>query len=239
MPGTIAFVCAMPMELTPLRRKLSLEKTRHGSLDTHSGSLAGIPVVAIVTGMGTQLATKGVEQLLDAMPVERVVVVGITGAIHEETQIGSLILPEAVIDSASGKRHVPDALGAGSPSGTMWTTDEITTDPGVLAGLRANGVVSLDMETAAIAEVCESRNVPWSVFRVISDRATDGSIDDEVFALSNQDGTPNPKAVAAYILKHPGRVPTMARMAKEAKQATERAAEAAIDAVTTLSRSTQ
>jgi len=237
MSGTIAFVCAMPMELTPLRRKLSLEKTRVGSLDAHTGSLAGIPVVAIVTGMGTQLATKGVEQLLDAMPVERVVVVGITGAIHDETPIGALILPEAVIDSASGARHVPDPLGAGSPHGTMWTTDEITTDPDVLAGLRADGVVSLDMETAAIAEVCQRRNIPWSVFRVISDRATDGSIDDEVFALSNQDGTPNPKAVAAYILKHPGRVPTMARMAKEAKQATERAADAAIDAVTTLSGS--
>ena len=77
----------------------------------------------------------------------------------------------------------------------MWTTNGLTTDPDDLAALRAQGVVSLDMETAAIAEVCEARGIPWSVFRAISDRANDGSVDDEVFHLSNQDGTPNQEAI--------------------------------------------
>ena len=101
----------------------------------------------------------------------------------------------------------------------------------VLAGLRADGVISLDMETAAIAEVCVRQGIPWSVFRAISDRATDGSVDEELFRLSNQDGTTNGKAVAAYVMKHPGRIPSMARMGKEVKLATERAADAAVHAV--------
>ena len=112
----------------------------------------------------------------------------------------------------------------------MWTTDVLLTDAEHIAGLRAQGVVSLDMETAAIAELCETRGIPWSVFRVISDRATDGSIDEEVFHLSNQDGTPNARAVARYFAKHPGRIPRMARLAKGAKLATETAADAAIRA---------
>jgi adenosylhomocysteine nucleosidase len=236
MSGRVAFVCAMPMELTPLKRKLSLKKTRVGSLDVYVGSLGDRPITAIVTGMGTTLATAGIEQLLEAVEVERVVVVGITGAVENETPIGTLILPEVVVNSATGAEYRPAPLGAGAPSGKMWTTDVLTTDLEVIAGLRANGVVSLDMETAAIAQVCERRNIPWSVFRVISDRATDGSVDEEVFHLSNQDGTPNPKAVAAYFLKHPGRVPAMARMAKEARLATERAADAAITAVSELLR---
>jgi hypothetical protein len=91
-------------------------------------------------------------------------------------------------------------------------------------------VVSLDMETAAIADVCEQRGIPWSVFRVISDRATDGSIDQEVFRLSNQDGTANGAAVARYFLRHPGRIPQMAQLARAAKLATEAAADAAIRA---------
>ncbi|MGH9079770.1 MAG: hypothetical protein ACRDYE_06810, partial [Acidimicrobiales bacterium] len=94
-----------------------------------------------------------------------------------------------------------------------------------------DGVVSLDMETAAIAEVCERQGIPWSVFRTISDRVTDGTLDEEVFHLSNQDGTPNIKAIAAYLARHPGRLPAMARMAKEVKLATDRAADAAIAAV--------
>lgn len=113
----------------------------------------------------------------------------------------------------------------------MWTTDDLITGEDELAGLRDLGVVALDMETAAIAEVCVERGVPWSVFRVISDRATDGSIDDEVFHMSNQDGTPNPRAVVSYFLRHPGRIPLMARMAREVKAATDRAADAAIEAV--------
>ncbi len=67
---------------------------------------------------------------------------------------------------------------------------------------------------------------------MISDRATDGSVTEEVFRLSNQDGSPNPTSIAAFVVKHPGRIPTLARLARSAKLATERAASAAIDAAT-------
>jgi len=228
--GLIAFICAMPMELSPLVKKLSLRKTEIAGVTVHTGTLGGRDVVAIVTGMGTKLATEATERLLDAMPVNRVVVVGITGAVENETPIGTLILPEVVVNSATGTEYRPAPLGDGTPSGKMWTGDVLLTDADVLAGLRAKGVVSLDMETAAIAESCEKRGIPWSVFRVISDRASDGSVDEEVFRLSNQDGTPNAKAVAAYFAKHPGRIPQMARLAKGAKLATKTAADAAIRA---------
>lgn len=232
MPKHLAFVCAMPMELAPLTKRLSLRRSRIGSLDVRVGSLAGRPVAAIVTGMGPGLATRGMERLLDAVEVERVVVVGITGAVDDETPLGTLVLPERVVDSATGTGYRPERLGSGEPRGTMWTTDGLTTDQAVLADLRAAGVVSLDMETAAIAAVCERRRIPWSVFRVLSNHATDGSVTEEVFRLSNQDGSPNPTAIAAYLVRHPGRIPTLARLARTSKLATERAAAAAIDAVT-------
>ena len=232
-PGTIAFICAMPMEARPLVRKLSLHPDRIGDLRCRSGKLAGQQVVTVVTGMGTRLATVTTTRLLDATPVDRVVVVGITGAVDDATPIGSLVLPELVVNSATGAEYRPAPLGDGSPSGKMWTTDVLLTEPEVIAGLRAQGVVALDMETAAIAEVCEGRGIPWSVFRAFSDRATDGSIDEEIFHLSHQDGTPDGPAVARYFLKHPGRIPRMARLARGAKLATETAADAAIRAVAT------
>jgi adenosylhomocysteine nucleosidase len=228
--GHLAFICAMPMELSPLVKKLSLNKTEMGGVAVHTGMLGDRTVVAIVTGMGTKLATEATERLLDAVPVERVVVVGITGAVENETPIGTLILPEVVVNSATGAEYRPEPLGEGAPNGTMWTGDELLIDPDVLADLRSKGVVSLDMETAAIAESCERRGIPWSVFRVISDRASDGTVDEEVFHLSNQDGTPNGRAVARYFLKHPGRIPQMVRLAKGAKLATKTAADAAVRA---------
>ena len=118
----------------------------------------------------------------------------------------------------------------------MWTSDELITNHDVIARMRANGVISLDMETAAIAEICQRRNIPWSVFRAISDRATDLSLDDEVFHLINRDGTYNVKRIGTFFVKHPGRLPALARMAKDAKLAAENAAAAAVNAVSQSSR---
>ena len=232
--GRIAFICAMPMELRPLVKKLGLERTEIGGVPVRSGTIGDRSVVAIVTGMGTKLAREGTERLLDAVEVDEVVVVGITGAVENETPIGTLVLPEVVVNSATGVEFRPDPKAKGLAKGKMWTTDGLTTDLGVLAELRAQGVVSLDMETAAIAELCESRGIPWSVFRVISDRATDGSINEEVFHLSHQDGTPDKAAVARYFLKHPTHVARMAELAKGAKLATETAADAAIRACSVI-----
>ena len=225
----LAFICAMPMEVVPLVKRLGLRKQRLGDLTIHSGTLAGRGVVATVTGMGPALATAGTERLLDAIKVDRVVVVGITGALDDVTPIGTLVVPEIVVDGATGSEHKPAPLGDAPSHGKMWTADHLITTPDRLAELREAGVVALDMETAAIAEVCEQRDVPWSVFRVISDRATN-AISDEEFALSNMDGTPRPGAAAKYFARHPDRLPFMAKLARDAKQAAESAADNAIRA---------
>jgi adenosylhomocysteine nucleosidase len=218
------------MELKPLVRRLALERTQIGGVTIHRGSVAGREVVAIVTGMGTKLATAATERLLAAVAVDRVLVVGITGAVENVTPIGTLVRPERVIDSATGAEFRPAQFDEGEPHGAMWTGDVLLTDPAVIAELRSRGVVSLDMETAAIAATCERHGIPWTVFRAVSDRATDGSIDDEVFHLSHQDGTPDARAVLRYFARHPARIPRMARLAKGARLATEVAAEAAIRA---------
>ena len=232
----IAFVCAMPMEIIPLKRKLSLEKTVLGSYEVYAGTLDDRPVVAIVTGIGSKLAAEGVERLVEAIDIEQVIVVGITGAVDNKTPIGNVVLPTVVVNGTTGAEYRPKQLGGGSPKGKMWTSDELTTDGDVIARMRANGVISLDMETAAIAEICQRRNIPWSVFRAISDRATGVSLDDEVFHLINRDGTFNVKRIVAFFVKHPGRLPALARMAKDAKRAAENAATAAVNAVSQASR---
>lgn len=226
-----AFICAMPMELKPLAKRLKLERRKVDGVELHAGTLDGRDVVATVTGMGTALATRETERLLGAITPERVVVFGITGAVENETPIGALMLPEVVVNSETGEEFRPEPLGDGTPSGVMWTTNVIT-PAHELATLRERGVVALDMETAAIAKCCEARGIPWSVFRVISDRASDGSVIEDVFKLSNQDGTPNIGRVIRYVLRHPHHIPRLATLAKGANLATQRAADAAIAAVT-------
>jgi len=228
--GAIAFICAMPMEIRPLVKRLKLKQAEIRGVEIKRGQVGRREVVAIVTGMGTKLARAGIESLLGAVRVGEVVVVGITGALDGDAKIGSMVFPEVVVDSATGREYRPARRGPGPWKGRMWTGDELTTDPAAIADLRARGVVALDMETAALADVCESHGIPWSVFRAFSDRATDGALNEDVFSLTNQDGTPNAKAVAIYLARNPMEIPKLAKLARGAKLAADQAASAAIGA---------
>ena len=224
----IAFICAMPMELTPLVEKLSLAEMQVGDVTVHSGTLDGREVVAIVTGMGVDYATTGTGRLLDAIP-------SITSwwwasparwrtrrrSAHSSSRRSSCTAPPA--------RSTGPHRWARGAAGKMLTSVGLTTDPGVMDELRAQGVVSLDMETAAIAHLCDERGIPWSVFRVISDRP-DSGITEELFQTSNMDGTPNQDAIDAYFAKHPGAMEALAHLAEDAILAADAAAEAAIRA---------
>ncbi len=163
------------------------------------------------------------------MPIDHVVVVGITGGMENETPIGTLILPEAVVHSATGAEYRPASLGEGTPQGKMLTTVGLTTNPDRMAEFHAQGVVSLDMETAAIAHLCDERGIPWSVFRVISDRP-DSNITVELFQMSNLDMTPNQEAIDAYFAKHPDALERLTKLGEDATLAANAAADAAIRA---------
>src|ERR1700735_325533 len=217
----------MPMELRPLRRRLRLRKSGAGYI----GKVGDRAVTALVTGIGTALAGGATARLLDAVDVEWVVVIGMTGAIDDDTPIGSLVLPEQVVNGAAGSVYRPTPLRVGNAHGTMWTTDELLTDRAVHADLRSRGVVSLDMETAAIAKVCDKRGVAWSVVRAISDRAGDGSVDAEIAGLTHSDGTANLAAVARSLIRPRNALPRLARLAKGSHLAAKQAANAAIMAV--------
>lgn len=234
----------MPIELRPLVRRLRLRRTRVGNGCVYSGSANGRSVLATATGMGTKLAANRTERLLAAIEVGHVIVFGIAGAVDDDTAPGTVIRPCRVIDGATGAVYVPSpsppaeatqatngTAAQAAAHGTIWTTDELITDPDVTAGLRARGVVALDMETAAIAAVCERRGLSWSALRVISDRAADGIVTDEVFRLSKQDGSPDIAAVARYFIRHPHHVGRMARLAASARRATATAADAAITTI--------
>jgi adenosylhomocysteine nucleosidase len=220
-------VCAMPMELRALRRLVRLRKTPLG----YAGRIGDRQVAAAVTGVGTALARAATYRLLAEVDVEWVIVVGIAGAIGNQIPIGTLVLPQLVVNGADGSEHRPTPLRVGTPYGKLWTTDELLLDPVQHADLRADGVLALDMETAAVAKVCDERGVSWSVVRAISDRAGDRSVDAEIVGLSHPDGRPNFSAVARYLVRHPGALPRLVRLGKGAKLAAARAAETAINAL--------
>jgi adenosylhomocysteine nucleosidase len=227
----VAILAPMQSELRPFVRFLSLKRARSGAGALLSGAIGRVDVVATTTGIGTRAAARAAARMLDSTHVDHLIVVGIAGGIGPTVDIGDLVVPDLVIDLSTGTEHRPTLLGSTAPRGTLVTSDELLVDPAEVAHLERQGVIAIDMETAAIAAVCEERHCPWSVFRAISDRADDGSSDPAVFGLAGPDGGPNLPALARFLFSTPWRVPELARLARGVNLAANAAASGAVSAL--------
>ena len=188
-------------------------------------------IVATTTGIGTRAAARTAEKVLDSVPIQHLVVVGIAGGLGPSVAIGDLVVPERVINLATGAEYRPSVMGAAEARGTLATSNEALIDPVKAALLERQGVIAVDMETAAIAAICESRACPWSVFRAISDCAGDGSTDSAMLGLAGPDGEPNVPGLVRFVLMNPKRVLNLARLGRGLRLATNAAAAGAVSAL--------
>jgi adenosylhomocysteine nucleosidase len=220
----------MVPELRPLVRRLRLARSASAPR-LYTGQAGDVAVAAALGGIGTAPAAEATERLLDAWPADLVVVVGIAGAIGPSLALGATIAPERVLDVESGVERRPAALPGVAARGLLATSGRLIVEREELARLERRGVVAIDMETAAVAAVCERCGVPWAAFRAISDRAGDPGVDASILALGGPDGRGDPAAVARYVLARPWRIVLLARLARGMRRATDAAAHAAIDAI--------
>jgi adenosylhomocysteine nucleosidase len=222
----IAVLGAMPSELRPLAKPLGLRKAQLGAIEVRTGRLGGNDVVALKTGIGPVEAQRSTEQLLAGGPFDRVVMIGIAGGIGADQSIGDLVIPERVIDGRTGTSYRPAPLPGFEQKGALHTADYLILDPEQLAEMRADGVLALDMETAAIGQACDSAGVEWSSIRSISDRPSDKLVDDNLLDLTRPDGGPNIPAVVKRLARHPGDIKKLAQLGRDATTAAKAAAEA-------------
>ncbi len=225
-PRRVALLAPMPSELRPLVRTLRLNRSSAGDLTVHTGTVGSVELVATRTGMGTATSAQVTARLLDAVAVDHLCVVGIAGGLQSDVGIGTVVVPDTVIDHATGNEYHPAPFADAVPSGSILTSNELLGND-VLGGYGERGVVAVDMETAAVGAVCETRGCSWSAFRSISDRTVDGTVNDDVFALANPDGSPDLGASLRYLLTRPWRIPGLLRLARDATVAAKSAAGAA------------
>jgi len=230
----VAVLAPMPSELRPVSRLAHLTPSPALGAGFLEGRAGRCGVFASVAGVGMQAAERAAARLLDAAAPHHVVVVGIAGALGAEVGIGDLVVPERVLDLATGRSFAPAALGDRPRRGTLASGDALLESPEEARRLVRQGIVAIDMETAAVAAVCEGRGCPWSVFRGLSDRADDGSTDVAVLGLLGPDGRPRPWAVARFLITRPHRIPQLARLSRGASTAARVAAEAALEAIRSL-----
>jgi len=217
----------MPMELAPLRRRMTNRRPiPELGPRAVAGRVAGVEIVAITVGVGTRAAVEATERLLRSVSVPHVLVVGIAGASAPHLRVGDVVVPETVIHGPSDARYTSTLVAGTDRMGTILTSDDLLVDAEAVAALHRRGITAMDMETGAIAAVCERHGVPWTAFRAISD-TVDRPVDKNMMTLLERDGSPNVGAALRFITRHPHKIPHLVSLARDSSRACQAAAAAA------------
>jgi len=230
-----AVLTAMPMELAPVRRRMQNPQPFPAlGKRAVTGHLGGVNVVATAVGVGTRRAEETTERLFRSASVPLVIVVGIAGASAPHLKIGDVVVPESVIHGPAGTTHTStESVARPDRKGTIRTHNELLVDPDGVAALHRCGVVAMDMETGAIAAVCERHGVAWTAFRAIGDNP-ERPVDPDSMTMLNPDGTGNVGAALRFVVRHPLRIPGLVRMGRDGAKACNAAAAAAEKALQNL-----
>jgi adenosylhomocysteine nucleosidase len=229
----VVVLAPMPLEMEAITRAFGLEPVNDAAESHWIGRLGRSEVTAVHIGMGPGLTRIALERLLDKsspdhLAVDLVIVAGICGGLDPKREVGTLINPELVVDQTSGRAYRHDPPGDRPLFGKLVTTENATLDVSMSNRFFEDGYVGVDMETAAVAEVCEKYGIPWSAYRCIGDRYFDGFLDERVLAMTNPDGSGNVAELERLLAEDPEFGKKLDRLARDTSRAARLAAEAAV-----------
>lgn len=188
--------------------------------------------------MGGRRAASAAESILDAHRPDVLIMAGVAGALDPDLAVGEVLVADWVAVEALGVAPLVSTLGATVAFATVRRRMILSLDRVVVSArdkraLRAlrfpvdesgqtatprtdEGFCSpaaVDMETAAVARLCNSRGVDWGAVRAISDTASE-SLPLDFNALRMADGDLPLARVAAAALRRPSSIPGLLRLGR-------------------------
>lgn len=229
----VVVLAPMPLELHAIVTAFGLARAGEEKGAPWTGRVGNSDVTAIHIGMGPALTREATARVLDdtspsRRPVDHVMIAGICGGLDPDVPVGTLVNPELLVLDATGATYRHDPPGDVPVAGKLVTTEGVSLDLHLTGAFLADGFVAVDMESAAVAEVCEPRGCPWSVYRCISDRPFDGLLDDRLVALTNPDGSGNRAQLEKLLAEDPTLAAKLEQLSHDTANAARLAAEAAV-----------
>jgi len=192
----IVVTFALPQESGDFRRTLRVA----------GGRLGGEEVRVLHIGVGAGAAAESVRRLVAADAPRTLICAGFAGGLDPRVRTGDLVIAENFSEPTLCARA--RTLGGQQPLfGLLVTHDTpIETVAAKTALAHATGALAVDMETAAVAEICRTAGVPLLSVRAISDDATTPLPVPfaEWFDLQHQ--RPRPWRLLRHLTLHPARV---------------------------------
>ena len=166
----IAVSFALPAESSDFIRRLQNRTRRRGPARISSGSLHGIDVVVLHTGVGAKASKERMAVFLSEHGPNLLISAGFAGGLTNDLQPGDLLLADN-FSSATLLASAQAALAQKAPHlGKLATTETMADSLGEREALaRETGACAVDMETAIIAAACSERDLPLLSLRVVTD----------------------------------------------------------------------
>ncbi|MGL4819550.1 MAG: 5'-methylthioadenosine/S-adenosylhomocysteine nucleosidase [Bacilli bacterium] len=196
----IAIIGAMDQEVSVLKGRMNVtNEVTFAGTKFFEGTLNGADVVLLQSGIGKVNAAVSTTILLERYNIDAVINTGSAGGVNPELNVGDVVISDAVayhdvdvtafnyvIGQVPGMparfeadaRLVEIALSSGDAElrhekGLIVTGDSFIHEPTRSAWIieQFDGLQAIEMEAAAIAQVCHRFEVPWVVIRALSDIA--------------------------------------------------------------------
>ena len=201
MANKIAIIGAMPQEVEILCSLMLEPKTTEiANCKIFEGKINNRPVAVLQSGIGKVSAAMGTTLLIQQFKPDMIINTGSAGGLDLNLNVGDVIISTEVrhhdVDvTAFGyeKGQLPanpaaflpneqlvevakkqaEKLGLNAVSGLICSGDAFINGADKIAQIRANfpQVAAVEMEAAAIAQVCHAMQIPFVVVRAISDVA--------------------------------------------------------------------
>jgi adenosylhomocysteine nucleosidase len=205
MTKRIAIVSAMREELQALHEDFLGERVESvAGRDFHLCTLHGHAALLVLSGIGKVAAATTTALLLDRFDVDAVLFTGVAGGLGARVKVGDVVIGDALLQHdldaspifprwqvpLTGKsRFEADApwsdtlaraaqrSGHAVHRGLIVSGDRFVSTSAESAALRAAlpEALAVEMEGAAVAQVCHDFARPFAVMRTISDRADDSA----------------------------------------------------------------
>ena len=199
----VAVVSAMREELAALMADMVEPRVeRVAGRDFHFGTVAGRPVVLVLSGIGKVAAAATTALLLDRFDIDALLFTGVAGGLARGVAVGDVVLARELLQHdldaspifprwevpLTGRSRFPTdaaltqalAQGCGGlqvHEGLVVSGDRFVATSSESAALRRAlpDALAVEMEGAAVAQVCADFGRPFAVLRTISDRADDSA----------------------------------------------------------------
>ncbi len=200
----VGVLAALKEEIDPLLQSLEdVETSKWGRRIIHQGKMGDCQVVAVASGVGKVKAAACTQYLIGQFSIEALICTGVAGAVNPRLHAGDVVISRRTLqhdfdpgdpellkkfrrhwlqaDSCLAKLALSAAkelnLANRCRPGKVLTGDQAIVSQDRRQWLwqtfRADCV---DMESAAVAQVCQMNEVPWVIVRAISDSAEEDSI---------------------------------------------------------------